>query len=189
MKIGLISDTHGDIDAFENAYELLKGSDLIMHSGDLFYHGLFNSIKDSYNPLELSKLINKIKNPVIFSRGNCDSEVDQLAVDFNILDPVRIFYFNENIIYLHHGHNKKDEELLELSRKFKFNIVVSGHTHIFRIEKKENVIFVNPGSPSLPKGGNPPSIGEIDFDRSVIRIVSIASKEELVSLKIVQLQK
>ena len=184
MKIGLISDTHGDLAAFEKAYEILKDSDLIMHSGDLFYHGLYNSIKDSYNPLELSKLINKIKKPVIFSRGNCDSEVDQLAVDFNILDPVRIFYLNENIIYLHHGHKKKDEDLIDLSKKFRFNIVVSGHTHIYRAEKKENIIFVNPGSPSLPKDGNPPSIGEIDFDNNAVRIINITSTEELLSLNI-----
>jgi len=185
MKIGLISDTHGDLAAFEKAYEFLEGSDVIMHSGDLFYHGLFNSIKDTYNPLELSKLINKIKKPVIFSRGNCDSEVDQLAVDFNILDPVRIFYFNENIIYLHHGHKKNDEGLLDLSKKFRFNIVVSGHTHIYRIEKKENVIFINPGSPSLPKSGNPPSVGLIDFDNNVIKIINISSTKELLALNII----
>src|SRR5680860_1154443 len=130
MKIGLISDTHGDIYAFKKAFEVLKDYDLIMHSGDLFYHGLFNPVKESYNPLELSKIISQIKKPIIFSKGNCDSEVDQLAVDFNVLDPVRIFYFKENIIYLHHGHKKRDEELLDLSKKFKFNIVVSGHTHI-----------------------------------------------------------
>jgi len=184
MKIGLISDTHGDMVAFEKAFEIIKESDLIMHSGDLFYHGLFNPISESYNPLEMSKLLNKIKKPVIFSRGNCDSEVDQIAVDFNILDPVRIFYFNENIIYLHHGHSKKDEELLDLSKKFRFNIVVSGHTHIYRIEKKENVIFVNPGSPSLPKGGNPPTAGEIDFNNNTVRIINIDNAKELLLVNI-----
>jgi len=184
MKIGLISDTHGDIYAFKKAFEVLKDYDLIMHSGDLFYHGLFNPVKESYNPLELSKIISQIKKPIIFSKGNCDSEVDQLAVDFNVLDPVRIFYFKENIIYLHHGHKKRDEELLDLSKKFKFNIVVSGHTHIYRIERKENVIFINPGSPSLPKGGNPPSIGEIDFNKNTVRIINLDTAEELLSLNI-----
>lgn len=185
MKIGLISDTHGDPDAFKQAFEIIKDSDFLMHSGDLFYHGLFNLIKDTYNPLELSKLINAVKKPIIYAKGNCDSEVDQLAVDFNIMDPVRIFYYNENIIYLHHGHKKKDEELIDLSKKFKFNIVVSGHTHIFRIEKKGNVIFINPGSPSLPKGGNPPSIGEIDFNNNKIRIINIKTLENLLSSDII----
>jgi len=155
-----------------------------MHCGDLFYHGLFNIIKETYNPFELSKVINNLKKPIIYSRGNCDSEVDQLAVDFNILDPVRIFYYNENIIYLHHGHNKKDEEILDLSKKFHFNIAVSGHTHIYRAEKKGNVIFINPGSPSLPKGGNPPTVGEINFDENEINIINIKDKEKLISLEI-----
>jgi len=45
MRIGLLSDTHGDLDAFKQAYEIIKDTDLIIHSGDLFYHGLFNLIK------------------------------------------------------------------------------------------------------------------------------------------------
>jgi len=185
MRIGLLSDTHGDLDAFKQAYEIIKDTDLIIHSGDLFYHGLFNLIKESYNPLELSKFVNGIKKPVIYAKGNCDSEVDQLAVDFNIMDPVRIFYYNENIIYVHHGHKKRDEELLDLSRKFKFNIVVSGHTHIFRIDKKDKLIFINPGSPSLPKGGHPPSAGIIDFDNNEINIINIGNNEKLLSMNIV----
>jgi len=101
------------------------------------------------------------------------------------MDPVRIFYYNENIIYVHHGHKKRDEELLDLSRKFKFNIVVSGHTHIFRIDKKDKLIFINPGSPSLPKGGHPPSAGIIDFDNNEINIINIGNNEKLLSMNIV----
>lgn len=184
MKIGLFSDTHGDLQAFRQAYEIIKDADLFMHSGDLFYHGLFNLIKETYDPLELSKFINGIKKPIIYSKGNCDSEVDQLAVDFNILDPVRIFYYEHHIIYLHHGHKKKDEEIIDLSKKFKFNIVMSGHTHIYRIEKKDNVIFVNPGSPSLPMRGNSPSIGLIDFDCNKINIINIKDNSILLSTDI-----
>jgi putative phosphoesterase len=89
LKIGVISDTHGDVKAFTDALDVLNDTDILIHCGDIFYHGLFNMIKDSYNPLELAKIFNSIKKPIIYSKGNCDSEVDQLALDFNILDPVR----------------------------------------------------------------------------------------------------
>lgn len=184
MKIGLLSDTHGDLSAFKLAYEIIKDTDLIIHCGDLFYHGLFNLIKESYDPLELSKLINGIKKPIIYAKGNCDSEVDQLAVDFSIMDPVRIFYYGGNTIYIHHGHKKKDEELLDLSKKFKFNIVISGHTHIFRIDRKDKLLFINPGSPSLPKGANPPSVGLMDFDDNEINIIDVVNQRKLLTSNI-----
>ena len=35
-----------------------------------------------------------------------------------------------------------------------------GHTHIWKLEKNfRDVLLVNPGSTSLPKGGNPPTFG------------------------------
>jgi len=180
-----MSDTHGDVKAASSAIEILDDTDLLIHCGDIFYHGLFNMIKESYDPLELSKIVNSIKKPIIYARGNCDSEVDQLALDFNILDPVRIFFHDNNILYIHHGDKKRDDELLELRRKFKFNFSLSGHTHIPRIERKEGLIFINPGSPSLPKGGFPPTVGMIDFNENKINIINIESKEIIKTEKIV----
>jgi len=177
MKIGLISDTHGDADAVKAAFSFFNDVDIIMHSGDLFYHGLFNNINSNYNPIELSRFFSELKKPLIFSKGNCDSEVDQVGVDFNILDPVRLFYHEKHLVYLHHGDKKNDKDLIELSKKFKFNIVVSGHTHVCRIEKKEGILFINPGSPSLPKGGNPPTIGIIDFNEGNVMIIDLENKE------------
>jgi putative phosphoesterase len=159
------------------ALEILRDTDLLVHCGDIFYHGLFNMIKDSYDPLELSKIANSIKKPIIYAKGNCDSEVDQLALDFNILDPVRFFFYDNNILYIHHGDKKRDDELLELKRKFKFNFSLSGHTHIPRIERKDGLLFINPGSPSLPKGGFPPTVGIIDFDYNKTDIINIENRE------------
>lgn len=179
-----MSDTHGDIKAFSTAFEILEDTDLLIHCGDIFYHGLFNMIKDSYDPLELAKIVNAVKKPIIYAKGNCDSEVDQLALDFNTLDPVRIFFYDGNILYIHHGDKKGDNELLDLSKKFKFNFSLSGHTHIPRIEKKGGLIFINPGSPSLPKAGFPPTIGKIDFTDNIINIINIDSREVVKTEKI-----
>ncbi len=184
LKIGIISDTHGDLDAVIKSLELLKNTDLLIHCGDIFYHGLFNTIKESYNPLKLSTILNSIKKPVIFSRGNCDSEVDQIALDFTILDPVRFFFYKDNLLYIHHGDKKQDTELLKLRKKFRFNFSISGHTHIPRIEEKEGLFFINPGSPSLPKGGFPPTIGIMDLKNNNVDIISIENQQVIKSKKI-----
>ncbi|NLU43022.1 MAG: phosphodiesterase, partial [Firmicutes bacterium] len=40
MRIGVISDTHGSVTAWRKAYDqVLRSADLIVHAGDLLYHG------------------------------------------------------------------------------------------------------------------------------------------------------
>lgn len=184
MKIGIISDTHGDLEAVKRAFEFFKNTDLLIHCGDIFYHGLFNMIKETYDPLKLSAIINSIKKPVIFARGNCDSEVDQIALDFAILDPVRFFFYKDNFLYIHHGDKKQDEDLLKLREKFRFNYVISGHTHVPRIEEKDGLFFINPGSPSLPKGGFPPTIAVMDLENNDINIIDIENGQTIKSKRL-----
>ena len=38
MRIGVISDTHGDIEALNKALAVFEGADLIVHAGDVLYH-------------------------------------------------------------------------------------------------------------------------------------------------------
>ena len=54
MKIGIISDTHGHEMAWAHACErFFKGADLIVHAGDVLYHGPRNPMKADYNPAGL----------------------------------------------------------------------------------------------------------------------------------------
>ena len=59
MKIGIISDTHGHEGAWTRAYEkFFTGADLILHAGDVAYHGPRNPMKADYNPMGLIERIN-----------------------------------------------------------------------------------------------------------------------------------
>ncbi|MCM8827983.1 MAG: metallophosphoesterase family protein, partial [Candidatus Omnitrophica bacterium] len=62
------------------------------------------------------------------------------------------------------GHHYTQEQLLNLAIQWKLDIVITGHTHIARLEKVNDVVFLNPGSCALPK--NFPGIGVVD-DNSV----------------------
>ena len=51
MKVGIISDTHGSAGCWDMAYKnFFAGTDLILHAGDVLYHGPRNRLQDDYNP-------------------------------------------------------------------------------------------------------------------------------------------
>jgi len=60
MKIGVISDTHGSLTAWQ---QVLSGPfqdvDLILHAGDVLYHGPRNPLPEGYQPGQLAEAINQ----------------------------------------------------------------------------------------------------------------------------------
>ena len=82
MKIGIISDTHGCHERFSLAFDkYFKDADMIIHAGDVLYHGPRNPMLSDYNPAKLAEKLNACSMPVVICRGNCDSEVDTLVLD------------------------------------------------------------------------------------------------------------
>ena len=149
------SDIHGSAYAMHKLLEVFqssKASKLIL-LGDLLYHGPRNDLPCEYNPKETSRLQNSVKELLICVRGNCEAEVDQMVLEFPVLSDSAIMYLEQldgRMIYLHHGH----KPLPPLSSG---TIVLSGHTHIPVAEEKDGIVFINPGSVAIPKGGYPAS--------------------------------
>lgn len=153
MKIGVISDTHGCRDHWAKAYDkFFKDADLIIHSGDVLYHGPRNPMLEDYNPAELAEKINGCSQPVLICKGNCDSEVDQLVLNTPIQSPyVHVFADGRHIVATH-GHMVESDEAKEaMAAAIKADIFISGHVHYTVLEKRGNTVFLNPGSPSLSK--------------------------------------
>ncbi len=166
MKIGVISDTHGDISAWQKAIKLFDGAEFILHAGDVLYHGVFNPIVKSYNGKALSEEINASSMPVIFAKGNCDSDVDQLALKYPISSLITETVLDGLNILIHHGDKYPNEELAD---KYKPDVIISGHTHFYEVKRHGKTVFLNPGSPSLPK--NPDKIPTVALIED--RIISI----------------
>ena len=61
MKIGVMSDTHGSLTYFEKALDVLSDCDVLIHGGDILYHGPRNDIPEGYNPKGLISKINSEK--------------------------------------------------------------------------------------------------------------------------------
>jgi hypothetical protein len=177
MRIGLISDTHGDILAWKHALRLFEGCELILHAGDHLYHGAFNPILDTYAPRELAGLMNDCEIPVLHARGNCDSEVDQLALRDPILNPFLFARLEEWNILVIHGDTHSDTGLVELGKRYRARLVVRGHTHEHGIWRHDELLVCNPGSPSLPKGDGIPSVALLED--GVIKLLEIPTGKVL----------
>ncbi len=171
VKVGLISDTHGDLSAWQKLLPFLKDCHFVLHAGDVLYHGVFNPILPSYDPGQLAEELNNSKLRLLLARGNCDSDVDQLALNFPLSSPYLVCQLDYLSILVHHGHLFSPDELLKLAERWSIKMILTGHTHSFVIEERDGVWLVNPGSPSLPKDNKPPSFALLE-DRTV-RLISL----------------
>ena len=161
MKIFFISDIHGSLSALKTALDAFHREDCfrIAILGDLMYHGPRNPLPDDYRPAEVASLINGYKDRIIAVRGNCDSEVDQMLVEYPMMETYAQIADGERMIFLTHGHVFGPGNLPPLCAG---DILACGHTHIPVAEKSGDIFLFNPGSVSLPKNGNPPSYGIFD---------------------------
>ena len=157
MKLLIISDIHGDKSSLEAAISVFEreSCDKILILGDLIYHGPRNDLPCTYAPKEVIKLLNTFKNKIIAVRGNCDTEVDQMVLEFPILADYAYLYLDGLTVMATHGHHHNTVTPPPLSEG---EILLHGHTHVLKIEEYGNQnYYINPGSISLPKEGNPKS--------------------------------
>ncbi len=158
MKLLVISDIHGSLFYLKKILNIFEKNnyDKILILGDELYHGPRNPLPKEYNPKEAAELLNRYKNKIIAVRGNCDSEVDQMVLDFPITADYNMILWENKKIFMTHGHIYNIDNSLPLENG---DILIYGHFHIPMIQRKEGKIFLNPGSISLPKGESLNSFG------------------------------
>ncbi|WP_353892158.1 phosphodiesterase [Proteinivorax hydrogeniformans] len=182
MKVGIISDTHGVVDSWDEVYsKYLSYTDLIIHCGDVLYHGPRNPIVETYNPKLLVERINNISTPIVFAKGNCDAEVDQMVLNHPLQSPYTIMIISGRKILATHGHDIDYCERLSLAQRFNLDIMITGHTHIPDIYTEKGTIFLNPGSIALPKNDYP-SFGMLSKDK--IEILNLKTHKTVKSIDI-----
>lgn len=153
MKYLIASDIHGSLYFAKKLINQIKieEPDKIVLLGDLYYHGPRNPLPEDYNPKEVANLLNTIKDKIICTRGNCDAEVDQMISDFKIVSNKKIKFCGKSIMFTH-GHKYNIDNPAN-----NVDILIYGHFHTGFIKLKNNKIFANPGSISLPKENTPNS--------------------------------
>jgi hypothetical protein len=147
MKIGVVSDTHGCVETWRHVYQnYLYDADLIIHAGDVLYHGPRNAIPGEYNPKELAAELNSCPVPIVIVQGNCDAEVDGMVLDIPITKN-SLVYQDGLRIYTQHGHDLDQSTMVALAERYKLDIIITGHTHIPELRASGGCVFLNPGSP------------------------------------------
>ncbi|MGN1095612.1 MAG: phosphodiesterase, partial [Eubacteriales bacterium] len=153
MKLVIASDIHGSslfceklISAYKN-----EGAERLVLLGDILYHGPRNDLPGGYEPKRVIEMLNSMNNEIICVRGNCDTEVDQMVLDFPILSESAMLFDGKNTMFLTHGHRFNKDLLPPLKEG---DILIYGHTHVPLDTVCCGVRCINPGSVSIPKNGS-----------------------------------
>lgn len=168
MKLMFISDIHGSVPALKTALDRckLEEPDYLVISGDILYHGPRNPLPDGYDPKGVIELLNPLKEMIVAVRGNCDSEVDQMVLDFPIMADYQELLVDDLRFFISHGH-LFDNDLPDLVSRD--GIYVQGHTHIPMLKKIQTKTHFNPGSITLPKNNEPKTYGLYEDHRICIK--------------------
>ena len=153
MKWMIASDIHGSEYYCRElcaAYDREKADRLLL-LGDILYHGPRNDLPREYNPKKVIELLNARKQDILCVRGNCDTEVDQMVLEFPILADYCVIAQGKQLIYATHGHMFHEDHLPPLH---KGDILLHGHTHVPKCAEHEDYTYMNPGSVSIPKEGS-----------------------------------
>lgn len=161
MKYMFASDIHGSAFYCRKVLETYRqsGADRLILLGDLLYHGPRNVLPEEYAPNKVFEMLNEYRDEIWAVRGNCDSEVDQMVLEFPMMADYAVLVLNGKTFFVTHGHlfDKEHRPAMKAG-----DILIHGHTHLLVTEPMDDCFLLNPGSVSLPKGGNPHTYGMLD---------------------------
>lgn len=160
MKYVIASDVHGSA-RFMKQFCLRveeENPDKVILLGDLLYHGARNALPNEYDTLETARLLNAMKERLLCVRGNCDSAVDEMVLEFPIEASFCVMPIGERTAIFTHGH--RTPAILK-----KGDILFNGHTHVPAFEEREDCTYVNCGSVSIPKQNSPHSYLVLEGNR------------------------
>lgn len=168
MKLFVISDIHGSLFYLKKVIEIFKKGDYdkLVILGDELYHGPRNPLPKDYSPKDVIEILNQYKDKIIAVRGNCDSEVDQMVLNYPIMADYSAIYLGKRRVYITHGHLYNIDNPLAMCDG---DILLYGHFHIPMCKKIDGKFFLNPGSVSLPKNETPHSFAILDENSFVIK--------------------
>lgn len=154
MKLMFASDIHGSAKWCEEMLKLYRREkpQKLCLLGDILYHGPRNDLPEGHAPKEVIKMLNPLKNEIICVRGNCDTEVDEMVLEFPVLAEYAVLFADGVQMFLTHGHRYNPQNLPPLPAG---SVMINGHTHVPKSEIRGGVYCLNCGSAALPKENSP----------------------------------
>ena len=174
-KFFFASDLHGDLAATDAILDRFaaEGAERLILLGDLLYHGPRNDLPAAYAPKKVIERLNAHGSRILAVRGNCDTEVDQMVLSFPILADYAFLHTDGFSMFLTHGHRFSPDAPPALAAG---DCLISGHTHVAQIRPLgDSNIYLNPGSPSIPKENTVPSY--LIYEKGVFSLRDLSGKE------------
>lgn len=147
----IASDLHGSAYYCRRMLEVFEReqAERLLLLGDVLYHGPRNDLPRDYAPKEVIQMLNPRRDKIMCVRGNCDTEVDQMVLEFPVMADYCALFWGKTLVYATHGHVFHKKNLPPIQPG---DILLHGHTHVPACEKiGENNYYLNPGSISMPK--------------------------------------
>ncbi|MBE0466210.1 MAG: metallophosphoesterase family protein [Candidatus Desulforudis sp.] len=170
MKIGLISDTHGELENLREAVlQLVRdhGVDILVHLGD------------EWEDAEAAKKM--VAVDVLTVPGVYAPQYQDRTVPNRLLRHFRGFrVLFTHTAEVHENDRPEDPDPRELAAAHKVNIVAYGHTHVPAAELVDGVLWVNPGHlKSQDKKGHAPSYAVFGIEprKTEVSVNDLHSKE------------
>lgn len=153
MIIGIVSDLHRHLP--HEVCEALRTSDVILCAGDI----------------EIESILWELQTiaPVRAVLGNNDHSIQLPFSATHTFEGVTIMMV----------HRPEDIGTIDPDQ---IDVVIHGHTHRVRNEIIDGVHYINPGSPTYPRGGNEPSVARLiirDGHVERVEIISIGPWEKM----------
>ncbi len=182
MRILIASDIHGSLKYCTELVERYKkeNCEKLVLLGDVLYHGPRNDLPEGYNPKGVIELLNSISSEILCVRGNCEAEVDDMVLNFNVLADYAVIWNGGKMFYLTHGHKFNPQNPPKLKSG---DVLFNGHTHVSKIEKfgkNSEFLYANPGSASIPKENTPRGYMILTDDCIVHKTLNGETVEEFV---------
>lgn len=159
MKIGLISDTHDNIDRIKESIDIFNREEvkLVIHAGDVT--SPFALIPFEELNAEFVGIFGNNDGDKILLRERSRGRIHR--------QPYKITFEGKRIVVLH------EPDLVEdLAQSGNFDLIIYGHTHKARVEKINNTLIVNPGEAGHWLYGKS-TIAIVDIDTMEGRIINL----------------
>lgn len=167
-KYLLLSDIHGSLERLRIVLDIYREErcDMLVLLGDILNYGPRNGLPQGLDARGVAEALNPLADEIVAVRGNCDSEVDQMLLDFPIMGTYTMLVDERRRFLLTHGHVYNKENMPPGG----FDAIIYGHTHLWELdETPRGTVVCNTGSITFPKGGRVPTFGMIDGDTISIR--------------------
>tara|TARA_B100001250_G_scaffold65148_1_gene51631 strand:- start:49364 stop:49855 length:492 start_codon:yes stop_codon:yes gene_type:complete len=146
MLVGVVSDTHNNINNIKSIIDIFNNEkvDLVIHTGDI----------SKPNTLKIFSDLNCPMMGVFGNNDRIESGLEEVCREYNFNfkePPLSVLVENRNIVVFH------EPEIINeyINKHENIDLIIHGHTHRYREEEIEGIIYFNPGeSAGSLKGKN-----------------------------------